>query len=112
MPAVSAKQRFAMAIAEHHPEKLYDKDKGMLKMSHGQLHDFASTKGLPKMHKGGIVPAAGPYSMKGGELVLPKNLTSKLHKVMYAVQMAGKFGKSAHDSTPMQGHSGMKTGAY
>lgn len=42
MPAQSEKQRIAMAIAEHHPEKLYAKNKGMLKMSHSQLHDFAS----------------------------------------------------------------------
>jgi hypothetical protein len=49
MPAVSKKQRRAMAIAEHHPEELYGKNKGLLKMTHGQLHDFAATKekGLP-----------------------------------------------------------------
>lgn len=49
MPAKSKKMRQAMSIAEHHPEKLYSRNKGMLKMSHGQLHDFASTpeKGLP-----------------------------------------------------------------
>jgi len=50
MPAVSEKQRRLMAIAEHHPEKLKTKNKGVLKMSHQQLHDFASTSenGLPK----------------------------------------------------------------
>jgi len=50
MPAVSEKQRRLMAIAEHHPEKLQAKNKGVLKMSKGQLHDFASTseKNLPK----------------------------------------------------------------
>ena len=39
-----------MAIAEHHPEKLYAKNKGLKKMSKKQLHDFATTKekGLPK----------------------------------------------------------------
>jgi hypothetical protein len=49
MPAVSTAQREAMAIAEHHPEELNEKNKGLLKMSHKQLHDFASTpeKGLP-----------------------------------------------------------------
>jgi len=49
MPAVSKKQRTAMAIAEHHPEKLYKKNKGLAKMSKKQLHDFAKTKekGLP-----------------------------------------------------------------
>jgi hypothetical protein len=37
-----------MAIAEHNPEKLYAKNKGLLSMSHSQLHDFATTpeKGL------------------------------------------------------------------
>lgn len=46
MPAVSPEQRTAMAIAEHEPDKLYERNKSMLKMSKGQLHDFASTKGL------------------------------------------------------------------
>ena len=44
MPAISEVQRRAMAIAEHHPEKLYKRNRGMLKMSQQQLHDFASTK--------------------------------------------------------------------
>ena len=35
-----------MAIAEHAPGKLYKKNRGVLKMSHKQLHDFASTKGM------------------------------------------------------------------
>lgn len=49
MPAVSVAQRTAMAIAEHHPEKLYARNKGLKKMSHEQLHEFASTsqKHLP-----------------------------------------------------------------
>lgn len=38
----SEKQREAAAIAEHHPEKLYKKNRGLLKMSMKQLHDFSS----------------------------------------------------------------------
>lgn len=51
-PSESVAQRQAMAIAEHHPEKLYERNRGLLKMSKKQLHEFASTKdkGLPK-HK-------------------------------------------------------------
>ena len=54
MPAVSKKQRRAMAIAEHHPEQLFANNKGLKKMSKSQLHDFAATKekGLPKSVKG------------------------------------------------------------
>ncbi len=50
MPAKSQAQQRAMAIAEHDPDKLYAKNKGLTKMSQGQLHDFAATprKGLPK----------------------------------------------------------------
>lgn len=50
MPAVSKNQRIAMAIAEHHPEELNEKNKGLLSMSKSQLHDFAATpeKGLPQ----------------------------------------------------------------
>lgn len=50
MPAVSSAQRMAMAIAEHHPDKLYKKNKGLLKMSKDQLHDFTATKGLKIQH--------------------------------------------------------------
>ena len=46
MPATSVKQRQLMAIAEHHPSEVYSKNRGVLKMSHQQLHDFAATKGL------------------------------------------------------------------
>jgi hypothetical protein len=50
MPSESDVQQEATAIAERHPEKLYKRNRGMLKMSHKQLHDFAATshKGLPK----------------------------------------------------------------
>ncbi len=54
MPSVSEKQREAMAIAEHHPDQLYSRNRAMLKMTHGQLHDFASTKGLHKSDGGEI----------------------------------------------------------
>ena len=39
-----------MAIAEHAPSKLNTKNKGLLKMTGDQLHDFAATprKGLPQ----------------------------------------------------------------
>jgi hypothetical protein len=50
VPALSIKQRRVMAIAEHHPEKLRKANRGLLDMTHRQLHDFAATpeKGLPK----------------------------------------------------------------
>ena len=53
MPAVSKKQRRAMAIAEHHPSKLHKRNKSMKKMTKSQLHDFASTKEgkLPKSRR-------------------------------------------------------------
>ena len=54
MPAVSQAQQKAMAIAEHDPGKLKSRNKGLLRMSHDQLHDFASTprEGLPKKSRG------------------------------------------------------------
>ena len=50
MPSVSRKQQIAMAIAEHEPNKLYPHNRGLTKMTHQQLHDFAATprKGLPE----------------------------------------------------------------
>ena len=53
MPAKSEAQRRLMAIAEHNPSALYEKNKGVANMSHQQLHDFASTKGLHKKGTGG-----------------------------------------------------------
>lgn len=49
MPAKSKKQQSLMAIAEHSPDKVQAKNKGVLKMTHSQLHDYAATDkaGLP-----------------------------------------------------------------
>jgi len=43
VPSTSASQQIAMAIAEHNPKKLYKRNRGLLKMSHKELHEFAST---------------------------------------------------------------------
>jgi hypothetical protein len=53
MPAVSRNQRIAAAIAAHHPNQLYARNRGLAKMTLKQLHEFASTKskGLPKKKK-------------------------------------------------------------
>ncbi len=50
MPAKSKDQQIAMSIAEHEPNKLYARNKGLTKMSKKQLSEFAGTKrtGLPK----------------------------------------------------------------
>ncbi len=48
MPAVSTKQRELFAIAEHHPDKLYAKNRKLGSLSHKTLHEFAATKGLGK----------------------------------------------------------------
>lgn len=53
MPAKTKAQRRAMAIAKHHPSKLYKRNKSLKKMSKSQLGDFAKTKekGLPRKKK-------------------------------------------------------------
>ncbi len=53
MPATSQAQQIAMSIAEHAPRKLFKRNRGLLRMSKSQLHDFASTSrtGLPKYSK-------------------------------------------------------------
>lgn len=62
MPATSKAMRKAAAIAEHHPEKLMARNRGMLKMTGEQLHHFAATreKGLPKHAKAPAHRRAGP----------------------------------------------------
>ena len=49
MPATSKAQQRLFAVAEHSPSKLYRANRGLLNMSHQQLHDYAATatKGLP-----------------------------------------------------------------
>lgn len=53
MPAVSKKARRAWAIAEHHPEQLHARNRGMLSATRKQQHEFASTpeKGLPMRNR-------------------------------------------------------------
>lgn len=51
MPAVSEEQRRLFAIAEHNPEKLYKKNRGLLNLGRKKLHEFASTKGLHRVKK-------------------------------------------------------------
>ena len=53
MPATSQKMQEAMAIAEHSPQKLYKRNRSLLRMTHQQLHEFAATprKGLPVRKK-------------------------------------------------------------
>lgn len=48
MPSQTEKQRRMMAIAEHEPQKLYKRNRGVLSMTKKQLHEFASsTKSSP-----------------------------------------------------------------
>jgi len=53
VPAKSKAQQTVMAIAKHNPAELYKKNRGLLRMTHSQLHDFAATKrtGLPEKKK-------------------------------------------------------------
>ena len=50
MPARSHNQAVAARIAEHEPEKLYKRNRGLLKMERKSLHHYAATpdKRLPK----------------------------------------------------------------
>ena len=53
MPATSQAQQRLMGLAEHNPSAVSAKNRGVLQMSHSQLHDFAATprKGLPSHAK-------------------------------------------------------------
>lgn len=49
MPATSQAQANLMRMAEHNPSAVSKKNKGVLKMSASQLHDFTKLKkGAPK----------------------------------------------------------------
>jgi len=53
MPAKSLAQRRAMAIAQHDPDKLFKRNKGLASMKASDLKDFISTseKRLPRRAK-------------------------------------------------------------
>lgn len=53
MPAVSKSQRRLMVIAEHHPEQVSEKNRGVLNMKKEELQKFSKTKekGLPERKK-------------------------------------------------------------
>ena len=44
MPATSEKQRRLFAIAEHHPEQLYSRNRRLASLSRKTLREFASTR--------------------------------------------------------------------
>lgn len=46
-------QNVAAAIALHHPEKLYKRNRGFLKMTHAELEEFAKGPhaGARKLHR-------------------------------------------------------------
>ena len=56
MPSLSKAQRRVAAIAEHNPDKLYKRNRGMLGMGKEELHIYASTpeKGLPEKKEGAL----------------------------------------------------------
>lgn len=56
MPSVSKAQQAVMSLAEHDPAKLKKRNRGLLAMSHEQLHDFAATptKDLPEKKEGAL----------------------------------------------------------
>ena len=53
MPAKSIKQRRMMAIAEHNPGALYERNRDVGKIKKSVLHEYAATReeGLPKRKK-------------------------------------------------------------
>jgi hypothetical protein len=55
-----------MALAEHHPSQLYKRNRGVLGMTHRQLHEFAATKGLTPTRSGLKRKAVPLRSMRRG----------------------------------------------
>jgi len=108
MPAKSEAQRRLMAIAEHHPEELYERNKGAAEMTHKQLHEFASTseKGLPehvkKREEGGPVEPGEKYLVgeKGPEIlemeksgrITPTTIVHAPYQLAHAMRKGEKGG--------------------
>jgi len=93
MPAESEAQRRLMAIAEHHPSEVNKENRGVLKMDHKQLHDFASTKekGLPEhKHKDGEHHSGGMDHKAAVAKMHPEHV----HRLVQHA-MSGKAGPEA-----------------
>lgn len=128
MPAKSKAFRRLAAIAEHHPGEVYAKNKGVLKMTHEQLHDFASTreKGLPnkvrhtiKGNRGAEKPKPGSgmaYSKGSSIFGVPKDIANKDGYSAAGHENRGKNkslkGKGGHPGEGHKGHSPGNANAY
>ena len=64
MPAKTPAQQKLMAIAEHNPSAVSKKNRGVLKMSHEQLHDFAATKRSQMGHNKKFMNKRGDHTSK------------------------------------------------
>ena len=69
MPAKSEKQRRLMAMAEHHPEKLHKRNRGVLKMSEPAQREVEAYEKTTPQH----VPEMPEAPKKRGR---PKKVTS------------------------------------
>lgn len=127
MPARSKAQRRLMAIAEHHPGEVYAKNKGVLGMSKGQLHDFAATKekGLPKVrhtikgNRGAEKPKPGSgmaYSKGSSIFSVPKDIANKDGYSPAGHENRGKHkslkNKGGHPGEGHKGHAPGNAGAF
>jgi hypothetical protein len=66
MPAVSQAQQRVMAIALHDPARLQPQNRGLVKMSEGQLRDFAGTPRHTLPSRGALNPARARESLLAG----------------------------------------------
>jgi len=116
MPAVSKAQRTAIAIAEHEPEKLYKRNRGMLDMTQSQMHDFAATK---EKHLPARKPPRNPAHEEKADL--HGHAAKRGHGGMHAEAyvhgaMSQRHGshKANHPRTAASGHgySGSHAQAY
>lgn len=94
MPAKSEAQRRLFAIAEYNPSALYKKNKGLSKLSHKTLHDFASTKGIRRKTDGGFYGHYNPNAMKTTKIrstggLHQRSLSSRLKMAMPKVKFGG-----------------------
>ncbi|HKC40363.1 MAG TPA: hypothetical protein VKC15_12540 [Gemmatimonadales bacterium] len=108
MPATSSKQRVAAAIAEHHPEQLYARNKSMLKMNKRALHEYAATKGLGKSgQRHDHTPSNGGFAHAGTTREGPRLSQAKATggQAPGAVELTDSFSNA--DTLNVQPHEGV-----
>lgn len=101
MPSISKSQQALFAIAEHSPEKLHKENKGLAKLSHKTLHEFASGS-----------EAGKPEHVGPSVLMLKGESRGVVHENTKSLMNSGKTEHEATKAALQASHPHKNLGAW